>query len=306
MLDNSVTPSPKSNNPFPPLSLALDFPVIERKIGWHSPHTEQWYPTEGHKMLLRVRSVRNGTTIPTKLAIVGDSYKIVRNNELFPYIEQSMMSTLVPDMFNDVRVNDIVSFGGRDCYREYIFPHLKCDVRGGDVAFRLIIGNSYGAKSITLMCGAIDFWCSNGMVFGVYEKTARKHTSGVTLNGIGGWLLNATSTFISHGRRLQKLEGMYINSTVMDGIKKLLTDEALLSARHVEQIVDATHKEAATRQGTAAFPSAWHLYSALTNWATHGDVRDTGNDHEANTRFERNRHVERVIHAVEKHLEHAA
>lgn len=295
MLDDNMSP-------FPPLSDALNFLVLERKIGWHSGKTGNWYPTEGHKMLLRLRG---GAMVPQKLAIVGDGYKVVHNTELFPYIENEMTRVIRPEALDGVQVSEKTSFYGRDCYREYVFPNMKCDLRGGDVAFRLIVGNSYGAKAVTLMCGAIDFWCSNGMVFGTYEKTARKHTSGVTLVGLGGWITSALGTFVKNGQRLQKLETLSLNSNVMDDIKKLLTDQSLMSARHAEQIMESTRVEADKRQGTRAFPNAWHLYSALTNWSTHGDVRNTGNDHEASTRYERSRHVERVMQAVEKRLEAA-
>lgn len=287
---------------FPPLSDALSFPVIERSIGWHSGKTDQWYPTEGHKMLLRTRGVH----VPTKLAIVGDNYKVVNNSELFPYIEKGMASVMTPDQMHGVTVRDKSAYNGRDCYREYIFSNMKCDLKGGDVAFRLIVGNSYGAKAVTLMCGAIDFWCSNGMVFGVHEKTARKHTSGLTLNGLDQWIRQAQATFVSNSARLQKMTQMPIGTTAFKQIEELLSDEALLSARHAAQIMESTRKEAQNRDVSVLNANAWHLYSALTDWASHGDVRDTGNDHEVNTRYERSRHVERVMHAVEKHLEHAA
>jgi hypothetical protein len=210
-----------------------------------------------------------------------------------------------PDQVHGMRVTDKMSYGGRDCYREFVFPNMKCDLKGGDVAFRMIVGNSYGSKAVTLMCGAIDFWCSNGMVFGVYEKTARKHTSGLTLNGLDQWIKQAQATFVTNSARLVKMTETPIGTTAFKQIEELLSDEALLSARHAAQIMESTRMEAQNRDMSVLNANAWHLYSALTAWASHGDVRDTGNDHEANTRYERSRHVERVMHVVEKHLEAA-
>jgi hypothetical protein len=300
MLDDTMTLSPRHY--FPPLSDDLNFPVIERSIGWHSGKTDNWYPTVGHKMLLRTRGVQ----IPQKLAIVGDNYQVVNNNDLFPYIEEYMTRVMTPQQLDGVLTSEKSAYFGRDCYREYVFPNMKCDIRGGNVAFRLIVGNSYGAKAVTLMCGAIDFWCSNGMIFGSHEKTARKHTSGITLAGLEKWIKQAQAQFVSQGTRLEKLETLSMSVNVMEQIKTLLTDTSLLSARHAEQIMAATQDEAGKRQGTRVFPTAWHMYSALTDWASHGNVRDTGNDHEASTRIERSRHVERVMHAVEGFLVNAA
>lgn len=300
MLDDTMTLSPRHY--FPPLGDDINFPVIERSIGWHSGKTDNWYPTVGHKMLLRTRGVQ----VPQKLAIVGDNYQVVNNNDLFPYIEDYMTRVMTPQQLDGVQTKEKSAYFGRDCYREYVFPNMKCDIRGGNVAFRLIVGNSYGAKAVTLMCGAIDFWCSNGMIFGSHEKTARKHTSGITLAGLEKWIKQAQAQFVSQGERLEKLEGMSINDSVMDQIKNLLTDTSLLSARHAEQIMQSTLDETRKRAGSSAFPNAWHMYSALTDWASHGSVRDTGNDHEASTRIERSRHVERVMHAVEGFLVNAA
>lgn len=301
MLDNTTVT--RVNGPiFPPLSDKINFPVIERQIGWHSGKTGNWYGTSGHKMLLRVR----GEHVPTKLAIVGDSYKVVHNSDLFPYIEDAMQHRMDAHVLAGVQVSEQASHGGRDCYREYTFPNMKCDLHGaGDVAFRLIVGNSYGAKAVTLLCGAIDFWCSNGMVFGAHEKVARKHTSGITLHGLDKWIDEAQRQFVSESKRLQKLNAMPIGTKAMDDLKKLLTDKSLLSARHAEQIMEATLREAQNRPGGGGKPNAWHMYSALTDWATHSNVRDTGNDHEANTRIDRSKHVTRVMQSVERFLEGA-
>lgn len=301
MLDNVTR---VTNEPlFPPLGAALDFAVAERPIGWYSVKQAKWYKTTGHKMLLRVGADKE----PQKLAIVGDTYKVVHNRDLFPYIEHHMAQRLDADMLVGVTVREMVSYGGRDCYREYIFPNMKCDMRGeGDVAFRLIIGNSYGSKAVTLLAGAIDFWCSNGMIIGSHEKTVRKHTSGISLHGIDTWIDGALRQYVSHTKKLKQWRNTPMGFESFEQIKELLTAKSLLSARQADDLYGEVSRETRERTGVDAMTQGrtmWHLYSALTRWATHSEVRNTGNDHEANTRIERGLHVTRVMDVIEKHMD---
>jgi hypothetical protein len=276
------------------------FPIVERDNAWIDRHGAV-HRIAGHKSLIAYIGGKSHW-----LANVGKDYKVITNRELFTYVTDNVTRVMAPDQLQGMQITHKIAYGGRDCYQEMVFPNMRCDLRGGDVAFKLIIGNSYGAKAVTLICGAVDFWCSNGMIFGSHEKTARKHTSGITLVGLEKWIKQAQAQFVSQGTRLEKLESMNVHASVLDRIKDMITDQSLLSARHAEQIMESTRVEADKRTGSRKDTNLWHMYSALTNWASHGSVRDTGNDHEASTRIERSRHVERVMHAVEGFLRNAA
>lgn len=287
-------------NPFPPLSDKLSFRVAERPIGWFNERTREHVRITKQKAI--VREAAGGGTW---LSNVGENYKLVLNDDLFPYIEKHFIDHIEPKYLQNVTVNEHTSYNGRDCYREYVFNDMKCDVRSGDVAYRAIVGNSYGSKSVTLLSGAIDFWCSNGMIVGQSEKQARKHTSGFQMTGITSWIDDSLRQFASHGARIRQYEDTVIDLTKEDGLFDYLIDKGLLSGQRANEARHAMHTERNKRAGRDTRPNMWHLYSALTDWATHSAVRDTGNDHEANTRIQRQQSVERVIRGAERFLEAA-
>lgn len=276
-----------------PQDSTLYFPVVERKLAWEDRRGNH-HRVDNHKALIRVNDAGN----PQQLAIVGDKYRIVKNNELFPYIESSMQQAFEPHLLRDVSVRDSMSYGGRDCYREYVFNNMRCDIDGGgNVAFRLIIGNSYGAKAIQLISGAIDFFCTNGMIIGAHERAARKHTSGVTVRGLDRWVHDSVTAFTGHVDRMQQWSHTDIPHAHENGLFTHLVGKGLASERHASQLNTSMHYERNRHAGRDNRPTLWHLYSAMTQWSSHSEVRNTGNDHEANTRIGRARHVQQMIDA---------
>lgn len=298
-LDDNVTKIAPAPSPFPEGS-KLYFPVVQKRLFYRHDNTRK--PVATHKLLAR----KTDDSV-TPLSIVGIAYKVIRNDELFPHVEQRMRERLDPHLLRGVQVSEQMSYHGRDCYREYVFPNLRCNVQGsGDVAFRLIIGNSYGAKSVSLIAGAIDFFCTNGMIIGTHERTARKHTSGLTVQGLDAWIGDSVTYFTQHTERMQSWAGIPISHTQVDGLFEHLSSRNLLSTRHAAAMAEAMDAERLRRRRSPADPAhmtMWHLYSALTAWASHGIVRDTGNDHVANTRIERGHHVNRIMSAAQTYVQ---
>lgn len=281
-----------------PQDSELYFPVVERRDGWQD-RKGAWHYDDSVKKLVRMVGDE-----PIVLATVNSTYRTTTNRDLFTYVEEHMQSKFPHSMLADVSVRDDMAYNGRDCFRHYTFPSIRCDIRGGgDVAFKIIVGNGYGSKAIMLMVGAIDFFCTNGCVIGVYEKVVRKHTSGMTLSGLDQWLDSSVVAFTKHTERMLVWADTQIMPYVADMFAHL-TDKHLLSPRQAEQMRYDTILERDRRtQGDPV--SLWHMYSALTNWATHDNVRDTGNDHAAVTRIERGKHVERVINAAHLFVQQA-
>jgi len=291
--DNTVINITNRVSPFPQDS-TLYFPVIERPDGWLDKHGA-WHKDDNVKKLVRVTDKK-----PTVLATVGKNYRVVLNRDLHEHIEHHMLAKFEPSMLRDVQVRDDMAYNGRDCFRHYTFPSIRCEIAdGGDIAFKIIVGNGYGSKAVQLISGAIDFFCSNGMITGVHEKAVRKHTSGLSLTGLDDWLVGSINLFTKHTDRLRELTRIGIAYKQEEPLFKHLVSKSLMSERHAKVLLDATLIERNRRSGsTVTNPTLWHLYSALTAWASHDDVRDTGNDHAAVTRIERGRHVERVISAA--------
>lgn len=300
MQPDNVSDITKRVSPFPQAS-TLYFPVIERPDGWQDKHGN-WHKDDSVKKLIRVTDRKAHV-----LATVGKGYRVVLNRDLHEHIEQRMLTNFEPRMLRDVEVRDDMAYSGRDCFRHYTFPSIRCDVEGGgSVAFKIIVGNGYGSKSVQLICGAIDFFCTNGMIVGVHEKAVRKHTSGMSLTGLDEWLTGSITQFTRHTDRLQAWSRTAIPSAREDDLFKHLVDRNLVSERHASLLNAAMHYERSRRVGMSGTPTLWHLYSALTVWATHEGVRETGNDHAAVTRIERGRHAERVIGAASAYIDRVA
>ena len=287
MLD-IATQTPQS--PFPQDS-KLYFRVVERRNAWLDKHGK---PYEIDKQKSLVRATDDG---PVWLANVGENYNLLENRVLFPHCEQKLMEIMNPKHLRRVTTRESMAYHGRDCYREYIFHDLHVASKP-DVAFKLSIGNGYGSKAVTFMHGADDAFCSNGMIWGTAEKTARKHTSGLTLNSLDQFIMDSMAQFHKGAQRIEQYDNTPIDMTKEDALFEHLIDKGLLSEQRARDAARNMHLERNRRTGRDTRPTLWHLYSSLTDWASHADVRDTGNDHEANTRIQRTQHAERVIRAA--------
>jgi hypothetical protein len=294
MLD--FTSSDNCHNPFPQES-ELYFRVAERELGWKNERTSEYTGISKQKALIRAHAGGG-----VWLANVGENYKLIENKELFPHVEQHLTNVIDSKYLHDAQTVEHMSYNGRDCYREYRFPSLKCEMHGqGNVAFRVIVGNSYGGKAVTLLAGAIDFFCTNGMLIGQSEKQARKHTSNLEVTGLDDWITDSVRQFAVHGERIGRYTQTPISELKEDALFDYLVDKSVLSARRADDLRIDMYAERNSRNGSdRERPTLWHLYSALTDWSSHSDVRDTGNDHEANTRIQRTQHAERVIRAADQ------
>ena len=148
-------PFDKFNTP----ASSILFPVAERAIGWRMKDGT-YGPVKTHKAIIRTTPDGNAAHV---LNIVGQSYKLVHNHELFTHVEQCITDQVLPTDLEDVQVQDSVSGWGRMCYRQYVFPRIKRSLGGStrsDIAFRMIVQNGYGGSALRIHAGAIEFWCS--------------------------------------------------------------------------------------------------------------------------------------------------
>ena len=294
-MSNLVDDNTCYQNPFPTES-ELYIRVAKRPLGWCNVISGEYVSID--KQVAIVREHAGGGKW---LSNVGENYKLIENRDLFPHVEQHMMSIIAPEHIKHVEVVEHMSYNGRDCYREYRFPSLKCETHGeGDVSYRVIVGNSYGGKAVSLLTGAIDFFCSNGMIIGQSEKQARKHTSKLEVTGLDAWLTASVDLFAAHGKRIERYTHTPIDLTKEDALFDYLVEKGLLSSKRARDAMTGMHRERNIRAGRDNRPTLWHLYSTLTDWASHSEVRDTGNDHTANTRIQRTKHAEQVIKAADE------
>jgi len=245
-----------------------------------------YYEDPNHKHIVRV----SPDGAPISIGLVGKNYKLLRNRDLCEGIEDVFMETLTPKELEGVTRRDQVSYVGGTSIRDYIFPKIEADITStrSNIAFRVIVINGYdGTSSFKFYHGAIDFFCSNGMVTGAYDMIVKRHTSGLTIPKLNNRLRGSIDIFYKQADTWSKW------------VKKEITDERAeecykampnVSERRVQQLMRQFLIECASHGRTV-----WALYSAATFYASsdHGEfsIRETNSDHKASTLMNREQQV---------------
>jgi len=277
------------------------FPVGERGVGWQM-RDGSFQRTNSHKAIIRLNQRGDAAQL---LNIVGSGYKLVHNRELFSAVETAMQDEMLPEHLHDVRITDRVSGWGKVCYREYIFPSIKCKLSSArsDIAFRLIVQNGYGGSALRIHAGAIDFYCTNGMISGDYTSTYKKHTKGLVVGNLSATIKDSLLKFASR----QDVWKRWTETRVKHDNALNFFNEIAQSTKMKEALCDQY-----TREMDARGPNLWSVYSALTYYASHNDgqfsLRSTvaDMDNEAATMLTRELNVARWTQSdAWRTLEHA-
>ena len=238
----------------------LMFPVGERKVGWLQ-RDGAYRETKGHKAIIRLNKQGDNAQL---LNIVGSSYRLVHNRELFTAVETAMEAEMLPEHLHDVRVHDRVSGWGKTCFREYQFPSVKCRLPNspGDIAFRIIVQNGYGGSALRMHAGAIDFFCTNGMIRGEYVSTYKRHTSRLTLHGLNTSITKALLDFSNARYEWEQWCRTPVkHEKAMDLFRSIANSD-----RMTETLGDQYLQEREVRGD-----NLWAVYSTLTYVASHPD-----------------------------------
>ena len=147
-----------------------------------------------------------------------------------------------------------------------------------------------GTCSNTVLFGAIDFFCTNGMIRGEHDKVRRKNTSGFNLDIFGEQVQKSNNDFKNYHAQIQR----WANKSLYVGDVKAMLES--LDKGKADGLFKLYNQEAGVR-GNNAFA----LYSAFTNYASYADerngfkLRNTGKDTAAKTMWEREEKVSRWI-----------
>jgi hypothetical protein len=265
------------------------FTAYERPLFYDGKNGDR-YSNTGHKALVRMND-----SGPVCLNVVKNTYKVVQNVELFDAIDEGLRAGLGSDYRSAATVNDKISYNGTQCFREYIFPDIKVESPERDtIAFRIIVQNGFGTGAIKLYSGAIDFFCTNGLIIGDYTSTYAKHTSGLKLGRFKEAVEGSVNMFWKNRHLYGELAGKKVLSD--DDVSKFYERNfgERLGARLYRQYLIETKVRGRT---------LWAVYSALTYYSSHVDgefsVRNTGNDHTASTLMNREVAVMRVTQSTE-------
>jgi len=291
---NTVVPLHNKANYFPQDS-ELYFDTFERPLAFLGGHEGQ-YKLNSHKAIVRMVQGTHAQE-PKAIGIVGKNYKVLPMKDLCQHVEDTFCSVMTKEQLEGAQTIDGASYNGGICMRQYIFPNITEDIgsTSSKVGFRTIITNGYdGSSPIKFYSGAIDFFCTNGMVSGVYDLVSKKHTSGLTITGLTSKLEKSIEIFYKQSKVFKHWVGKSItDEEALSFFKSTSTSE-----RRAVQLYDQYQYEKLTHG-----PTVWALYSAATYYATHDidqfKVRDTGNDNKVITLLNRERQVRSWLNTPE-------
>lgn len=275
---NAITPFTVSNKESP-----IFFDVYERPV-YFKGSDEKLYESPDHKAIVRMFAGE-----PLQIGMVGQNYKVLKMKELCEAVETELSLSLSPQEIEGVQVHDRTSYHGGLCFRQYVFPKIaKAVNERSTVAFRIVIINGYdGSSSFKLYSGAIDFFCSNGMVTGSYDLMVARHTSGLTVPKVLSTVKRTVEVFYKQADIWKKWANKQIT---LDMATACFASIPNVSEKRVQQLLHLYEIEVPRHGNTV-----WAMYSAATFYASHDagefTIRDTGTDHRAATLLGREKDV---------------
>lgn len=279
-----------------PAESPLYFHAAERPLYWRD-RFGGYHESPDHKQI--VRTSDNG---PLPLAVVSKSYKVLQNADLFNALDAEIIDKIPHDKLQNVVIKDSLSYDGALSVREMIFEDMRTHIegRGGhntSVAFRAIIINGFGQSAVKIIVGAIDFFCSNGMIIGVTDRVVRRHTSGLSVDPLVRYITGNISIYEKNAQQWCKWAKHGVAMDDVRGFFGALVEDEYVSARLAEKLLDRYVMYDRRERGD----TLWALLSTLTYYASHSDarsgfaVRETGKDHATATLLKRGEDVKRIV-----------
>lgn len=231
------------------------------------------------------------------IGVVGDTFNCASHTEFFEGVHNTVTEHLgeaeCEDMnmkWRNARQN---AWAMLDMTLPNVTARIETDKHSTTIAQRIIALHGIdGSCSNQTFFGAIDFFCTNGMIRGEHDKIRRKNTANFTMDRFIRDLREATQSFYAQSERLQG----WANKPLYVGDVKAMLETLLKSDRMAEKMFSLYNQEASVRG-----QNVWSLYSAFTNYASHADerngfnLRNTGKDTGAVSMFQRESKVSQWI-----------
>ena len=231
------------------------------------------------------------------IGVVGDTFNCASHTEFFEGVHDTVTENLgkaqCEDMNMKWRSARQNAWAMLDMTLPNVTARIETDKHSTTIAQRIIALHGIdGSCSNQTFFGAIDFFCTNGMIRGEHDKVRRKNTANFTMDRFIRDLRESTQSFYSQSERLQS----WANKPLYRGDVKSMLDTLLKSDRMAEKMFGLYNQEASVRG-----QNVWALYSAFTNYASYADerngfnLRNTGKDTGAVSMFQRESKVSQWI-----------
>ena len=231
------------------------------------------------------------------IGVVGDTFQCASHTEFFEGVHNTVTEHLgeaeCEDMNMKWRTAKQNAWAMLDMTLPNVTARIETDKHSTTIAQRIIALHGIdGSCSNQTFFGAIDFFCTNGMIRGEHDKIRRKNTANFTMDRFIRDLREATQSFYAQSERLQG----WANKPLYVGDVKAMLESLLKSDRMAEKMFSLYNQEASVRG-----QNVWALYSAFTNYSSHADerngfnLRNTGKDTGAVSMFQRENKVSQWI-----------
>lgn len=221
------------------------------------------------------------------LAVVGEDYTIVQNSEIFKQVADGVGE----EIEGSFKTVDELSHDGKICYRRYKFDDLTLSSSSeskSDLHFQIIAQNSFGSRAIKLYIGAVDFFCTNGMIIGSFTSNYWRHSKNLDIDDLKKEVSAGVKGFRAKGREWARWQKRRITFDQAESFIAKLNLSDLRKGNLRSRFEHETRSRGST---------LWALYSAMTYYASHDSlefpVKATKNDHKATTLMNRAEEVRR-------------
>ena len=240
--------------------------------------------------------VINGNT-GEYLGIVGNGFSCASHGDFFTRAHNTISEHLGVEFCDNMNIKYRTARNNAWVMMDMTMPNvlrkIVTDKHSTTIAPRLIALHGIdGSCSNMVFFGAIDFFCTNGMISGDYEKIKRKNTANFNLDVFIDELNRSVSDFYETADKFQR----WANTSLMTVDVKALLESVIKSDRKSEKMFSLYNQEVSTRGR-----NVWALYSAFTNYASYADerngfnLRNTGNDTAAQSMWSREQEVSKWI-----------
>ena len=231
------------------------------------------------------------------IGVVGDTFQCASHTEFFEGVHNTVTEHLgeaeCENMNMKWRIARQNAWAMLDMTLPEVTARIETDKHSTTIAQRIIALHGIdGSCSNQTFFGAIDFFCTNGMIRGEHDKIRRKNTANFTMDRFIRDLRQATQSFYAQSERLQG----WANKPLYVGDVKAMLETLLKSDRMADKMFSLYNQEASVRG-----QNVWSLYSAFTNYASYADerngfnLRNTGKDTTAVSMFQRENKVSQWI-----------
>ena len=231
------------------------------------------------------------------LGIVGNTFQCAAHGYFFRGVMDTATQELGVDAL-DGAVNQFrTARNGAWAMLDVTLPNIKTkittDKAETEIGNRIIsLHGIDGSCSNQVFFGAIDFFCTNGMITGDHDKVRKKNTSNFTMDSFIYELNRARTDFFDQAKRMQ----VWAETSLKFINVKDLIESIISSKTKAEKMFSLYNAEASVR-GHNKFA----LYSAFTNYASYADerngfnLRNTGHDTQAINMWSREQEVSKWV-----------